>query len=319
MKCCVGVLILVFFACGARGQGPVTYRVQYAAPGDCCVRVQMIFSEPLKAPVALVMPRTYPGGYEQILYDAYVEKISAMDGSGKPVEVKVAQDGPRWNVGKAGESVERVEYQVDIARMESRILASVETSKVRHGYVGLLGYSVLAFVDGLEERAIKLIVNAPEGWPVLSTLAPKVPAAITSTTAEAPDYYTLADSQILMGPELQLRRLEGKIALILAVYSEAAVDLDVEGGLARKALDGVQAYFGDTPFPEYTVQLEFLKPLAGHDYNFSQEHVNSGTFSFSTDWRVIGSYGRAKGTNTLELRAPHGAQLDSETRVWRGL
>ena len=189
-------------------------------------------------------------------------------------------------MGKAGESVERIEYQVDIARMESRILASVETSKVRHGYVGLLGYSVLAFVDGLEDRAIKLTVNAPEGWPVLSTLAPKVPATTTSTTAEAPDYYTLADSQILMGPELQLRRLEGKIELILAVYSEAAVDLDVEGGLARKALDGVQAYFGDTPFSQYTVQLEFLKPLAGHDYNFSQEHVNSGTFSFSTDWRV---------------------------------
>jgi predicted metalloprotease with PDZ domain len=246
----------------------------------------MIFSEALKAPVALVMPRTYPGGYEQILYDAYVEKVSAFDGSGKPVEVKVAQDGPRWNVGKAGQSVEHIEYQVDITRMENRILASVETSKVRPGYVGLLGYSILAFVDGLEERAIKLVVNAPEGWPVLSTLAPKVPAATTSTTAEAPDYYTLADSQILMGPELKLRRLDGNIALILAMYSEAAVDLDVEGGLARKALDGVQTYFGDTPFPEYTVQLEYLKPRAGHDYNFSQEHVNSGTFSFSTDWRV---------------------------------
>jgi predicted metalloprotease with PDZ domain len=246
----------------------------------------MIFSEALRAPVALVMPRTYPGGYTQVLYDGYVNNIVASGASGKAIEVKRAQDGPRWNVGKAGESVERIEYQVDITRMESRILSADQTSKVRHGYVGLLGYSILAFVDGLEERAIKLIVNAPEGWPVLSTLAAKVPAATTSTTAEAPDYYTLADSQILMGPELQLRRLDGKIALILAVYCEAAVDLDVEGGFARKALDGVQAYFGDTPFPEYTVQLEFLKPLAGHDYNFSQEHVNSGTFSFSTEWRV---------------------------------
>jgi predicted metalloprotease with PDZ domain len=46
----------------------------------------------------------------------------------------------------------------------------------------------------------------------------------------------------------------------------------------------VQTYFGDTPFPQYTVQLEFFKPLAGHDYNFSQEHIDSGTFSFSVDW-----------------------------------
>jgi predicted metalloprotease with PDZ domain len=285
MKRCVGVFVLGLFACVARGQGPVTYRVQYAAPGDCCVRVQMIFSEPLKAPVALVMPRTYPGGYVQVLYDEYVKSITASGAAGKAVEVKRARDGPRWNIGKPGETVERIEYQVDVARMESQILSADQTSKVRRGYVGLLGYSVLAFVDGLEERAIKLMVNAPEGWPVLSTLAPTVPAATSNTTAEAPDYYTLADSQILMGPELQLRRLEGKIALILAVYSEAAVDLDLEGGFARKAMDAVQTYFGDTPFSQYTVQLEFLKPLAGHDYNFSQEHVNSGTFSFSTEWR----------------------------------
>jgi predicted metalloprotease with PDZ domain len=169
--------------------------------------------------------------------------------------------------------------------MESQILSSVETSKVRPGYVGLLGYSVLAYVDGLEDRRIQLQVNGPEGWPVLTTLAPKAPAPTTTTHAEAPDYYTLADSQILMGPELQLRRFEGKIPLVLAVYSETAVDLDAEGALARKALDEVQAYFGDTPIPQYTVQLEFFKPLPGHDYNFSQEHVDSGTFSFSVDRR----------------------------------
>jgi len=279
-------LFLTSLACSTFAQAPVTYRLQYAAAGDCCVHLQMIFGEPLKAPVALVMPRTYPGGYEQILYDAYVEKVSAWGASGKPVEVNVAQDGPRWSVGKAGESVERIEYQVDVERMESRILASVATSKVRRGYVGLLGYSLLAFVDGLEERSIKLIVNAPEGWPVLTTLAPQVPPETTSTTAEAPDYYALADSQILMGPELQLRRFEGKIPLIFAVYAEGSDDVDAESVNPRKALDAVQSYFGDAPIRQYTVQLEFLKPVAGHSYNFSQEHIDSGTFSFSTDRRL---------------------------------
>src|SRR5882672_7815549 len=127
MKRCIGVLILGLFACGARGQGPVTYRVQYAAPGDCCVRVQMIFSEPLKAPVALVIPRTYPGGYVPVLYDEYVKSITASGAPGKAVEVRRAQDGPRWNIGKAGETVERIEYQVDVARMESQILSADQT------------------------------------------------------------------------------------------------------------------------------------------------------------------------------------------------
>jgi predicted metalloprotease with PDZ domain len=279
-------LVLLFLPNFSRAQAPITYRLQYAGAGDCCVHVQLVFAEPLPAPITLVVPRTYPGGYEQVLYDAYVDNVSAFEATGKAVEVHRAQDGLRWNAGKAGEMVERIEYQVDVARMESQILSSVETSKIRPGYVGLLGYSIFAFVDGLEDRSIDLVVNAPKGWPVLTTLAPKMPGPTTTTHAEAPDYYSLADSQILMGPELQLRRFEGKIPLILAVYSEAAVDLDAEGALARKALDEVQAYFGDTPNPQYTVQLEFFKPLPGHDYNFSQEHVDSGTFSFSVDRRL---------------------------------
>jgi predicted metalloprotease with PDZ domain len=300
----VYVFVLLFLPNVARAQSPIRYRLQYAAPGDCCVHVQLVFAEPLPAPITLVMPRTYPGGYEQILYDAYVDKISAFDSAGKAIGV-IRDEGPRWNAGKAGETVERIEYQIDVARMESQILSSVEASKVRPGYVGLLGYSIFAFVDGLEDRPINLVVNVPEGWPVLTTLAPKVPAPTTTTHAEAPDYYSLADSQILIGPELQLRRFEGKIPLILAVYSEAAVDLDAEGALAHQALEEVQAYFGDTPIPQYTVQLEFFKPLPGHDYNFSQEHVNSGTFSFSLDRRLNTPLTRERRESILGNYAHH--------------
>jgi predicted metalloprotease with PDZ domain len=301
----VYALILLFLPKVARAQTPINYRLQYAAPGDCCIHIQMVFAEPLPAPITLVLPRTYPGGYEQILYDAYVDKVSAFGAAGKPIELTRGKDGPRWNVGKTGETVERIEYQVDVARMESQILSSVETSKVRRGYVGLLGYSVFAYVDGLEDRAINLVVNVPEGWPVLTTLAPKVPAPTTTAHAEAPDYYTLADAQILMGPELQLRRFDGKIPLILAVYSEAAVDLDAQGALAHQALDEVQAYFGDTPIPQYTVQLEFFKPLPGHDYNFSQEHIDSGTFSFSVDRRLNAPLTRERRESILGNYAHH--------------
>ena len=304
-KRCPFIFILAVLPFIARAQAPINYRLQYAALGDCCVHIQMIFTERLPAPITLVIPRTFPGGYEQILYDAYVDKVSAFGAAGKAIDVKRAQDGPRWDVGKAGETVERIEYQVDVARMESGILSSVNTSKVRRGYVGLLGYSIFGFVDGLEDRAINLIVNVPEGWPVLTTLAPKVPAPITAMHAQAPDYYTLADSQILMGPELQLRRLEGKIPLVLAVYSEAAVDLDAEGALAHQALDEVQAYFGDMPISQYTVQLEFFKPLPGHDYNFSQEHVDSGTFSFSVDRRLNTPLTRERQESLLGNYAHH--------------
>lgn len=86
-----------------------------------------------------------------------------------------------------------------------------------------------------------------------------------------------------MGPALQVHSLPGKIGLIMAVYVEGDVDVSLEGKLAREALDDVQAYFATTPFDQYTVQLELLQPLPGHDYGFSQEHIDSGTFSSSLD------------------------------------
>ena len=72
----------------------------------------------------------------------------------------------------------------------------------------------------------------------------------------------------------------------MAVYAEGEEDLSQESELARTALDRVQHYFGDVPFPIYTVQLELLKPVPGHDYLFAQEHLNSGTFSLSTDQAI---------------------------------
>jgi predicted metalloprotease with PDZ domain len=86
-----------------------------------------------------------------------------------------------------------------------------------------------------------------------------------------------------MGPDLKVSRIPGKIPLVMAIYAEGPVDAALEGQLAREALDRVQTYFGDTPFAQYTVQLELLKPLPGHDYGFSQEHTDSGTFSLSVN------------------------------------
>jgi predicted metalloprotease with PDZ domain len=265
--------LLAALACAAQAQSPVRYELRYAQPGAATVQVAVALPEAAKAPASLVMPRTYPGGYQQVPYDSFVTDVAALSPDGKSLAVAKDADGPRWSLGRSGENVQRIEYRVDIARMESQILDAVSTSKVRKGYAGLLGYSVFAFVDGLAGRKIELRVEGPKGWPVLTTLA----------SPAAADYDTLADSEVLMGPDLQVTKIAGKITLVLAIYAEGPVDAAQEGQLAREALDRVHTYFGDTPFPQYTVQLELLRPLPGHDYNFSQEHTDSGTFSFSVD------------------------------------
>ena len=271
MKIPIWAVCMMALTGAAEAENPVGYELRYGGAGAGTVSVTMALPEPVRAPASLVMPRNYPGGYEQIPYDSFVSDVSALSPEGKSLAVVKDADGPRWSLGRAGETVQRIEYRVDVSRMEAQILGAVSTSKVRQGYVGLLGYSVFAYVDGLADRKIQLRVDGPSGWPVLTTLP----------SATAADYYGLADSEVLMGPDLKVSKLDGKIPLVMAVYAEGPVDAALEGQLAREALDRVQTYFGDTPFKQYTVQLELLRPLAGHDYNFSQEHVDSGTFSFA--------------------------------------
>lgn len=268
----------------AAAEETLGYRVQYDLAARDVVHISVNFPATATAPLTLIMPRSVPGAYAQQPYDPYVIKVRAYTPAGGAVEVRRDELGPRWAMGNRGEHVSRVEYDVDITRMEREIFDASAASKIRDGYVGLLGYSVFAFFEGWENRAIDLQVTAPAGWPAFSTLAPRVPAETSALTARAPDYYALADSQILLGPRLQLRKIDGDVPLFLSAYSESGVDLTLEAALARDALNSVTAYFGKAPFSNYTVVLEFLRPVSSrHEYNFSMEHLNSGTFYLDVD------------------------------------
>lgn len=226
-------LLIVFTAWSANAQNAVRYHLSYSASGSSTVQVRIDLPSPRPAPAILIMPRGYPGGYDLVLYDSFVEDVRAFSGAGKPVAVSRDPDGPRWALGSAGETVEDIEYSVDIVKMEKEILSAVETSKVRARYLGLLGYSVFAYVDRLEAAKIALQVDGPAEWPVFSTLDPAVPARLHSVSVSASDYYALADSEVLMGPALQLRKFDGAIATVMAVYSEGETDVDLEAILPR--------------------------------------------------------------------------------------
>src|SRR6202049_4977659 len=281
-----GVVLLLLFCSPsvAAVQEQLVYRVRYDLAALAMVHISLNFATPSNAPLTLIVPRTVPGGYTQRLYDPFVANVKAYSVADAAVEVRREELGPRWKIGKSGERVSRVEYDVDVARMEGEIFAASDSSKIRDGYVGLLGYSIFAFFDGWEKQPVRLEVSGPASWPVFSTLAPRVPAEKTTLTSRAENYYALADSQIVMGPKLQLRQIDGGLPLFLSVYAECDEDLALEGALAREALDKVTAYFGMAPFSNYTVELELLRPVsARHEYGFSMEHLNSGTFYFGTE------------------------------------
>jgi predicted metalloprotease with PDZ domain len=299
------VVLLLVFPFAASAQEPLTYQLRYAASGDTKIHVSLTLPSGAPAPVAFVMPRTIPGGYSWRPYDGFVEHLQAYSAAGAALEVKRASEGPRWMAGKSGDRVARFEYDVNIARMEQEILDAVDSSRVRPGFGGFLGYSVFGYPDGHEEDPVRIQIQGPAAWPVFTTLSPRVPAETGKVTATAPNFYALADSQILMGPDLQLRKLDGRVPLFLAVYAETTEDLDEEGKLAREALDRVSDYFKESPLAHYTVFVELLRPISPrHTYFFSQEHLDSGTFCLGTD-RAITKNSTAEQRETNRFNYAH--------------
>jgi predicted metalloprotease with PDZ domain len=222
-------------------------------------------------------------GYGEQPFDRFVSSVSAFssDGSKLPVE---RGEGPRWLLGAPESIVARIDYEVDIARMEQEIVAASDTSKARPGYLSLLGYSVFGYVEGLEESAIRLDLDLPASWPLLSTLAPRLPLPAGRDTASAPNFYGLADSQIVAGPRLEVRALETRPKAYFALYAEGETDIALLSELAEQALRRSIEYFGEASFPHYTVLQELLEPLSErHRYGFSMEHLDSATFYLAKD------------------------------------
>ena len=284
----------------AADQPKLTYHLTYSLETPNLVHISIHLPQPAAAPLTLVIPRSVPGGYAQRPYDPFVANVKAFSEpaphASKKDAVAVERDelGPRWTIGKrdsSGATIARIDYDVDVAKMERDIFSAADTSKIRDGYVGLLGYSIFAFLEGSENLPIQLEINAPTKWPVFSTLAPET-GATSPFTAQAANYYSLADSQITLGPKLQITEsivtdTPGSVPIFVSLYAETTTDIALEINLARDALDKVTTYFDFTPFSHYSVVLEYVKPLPPpHEYNFSMEHLDSGTFFFDIDHAI---------------------------------
>jgi predicted metalloprotease with PDZ domain len=296
-------MLTLTLMCLLAGQHPlsVDYELSYdpADPG----RVGVTIGFPTDATV-LVMPRAIPMGYDDVHYDRFVHDLEASSSDGTPLAVTRESEGPRWKLGDGGGAARRVRYTVDVDAMEREIVSASDTSKARPGYVGLLGYSIFAYAEGLEARPVELTVSAPNDWPVFLTLAPRRPTESGIAKATAADFYALADSQVAIGPDLQVLQLAAAVPLFVVQYAEQPSDASILGTQAVTALNALATYFGSVPFPHYTVHVEFLEPRSSdHRYGFSMEHMESCTIFFDTS-RVVtaeGERGEGSGRHLYNL------------------
>ena len=313
----VALLIVATSAFGAPAHtapAAVSYEFRYATGGDHAATISLAWDAPLAESRALVMPRAIPMGYGEQRYDAFVSDVSATSAAGA-TSTPAREEGPRWRLA-AGTT--RVTYRVDLRRMEREVHAASDQSRVRDGYLGALGYSVFAFVDGFEARPVRLRVQGPPGWPVVSTLSPRWPVATTPIDTTADDYYALADGQIVMGPKAEVRRLAtAPVPLYLVSYAEGPVDLDRVARLATTAFTRVVDYFGTVPFAHYTLHQELLAPISpAHEYGMSMEHLGSSTYSLAASAGLTAASTAADEARVLYNYAHHIAHAWVPKRVY---
>ena len=299
---------------------PVLYSVTLAKPGDATISVSLTLASAVAGPLTLVIPRAVPMGYSQQLYDRYVSDVAARGANGEVVPVE-RKEGSRWQIGSAAANVRQVSYRVDLAKMERELLSATDSSRARSGYAGILGYSVFGYFDGMEGRPLRLEVEVPQDWPVFTTLAPAAPAQRGRVTAEAPDFYTLADSQVAMGPALSVVRLDNRVPLYLAAYSEGAADLTFTGTLIAQAMSGLLEYFGSPPFAQVLGGAGAARTHLTRPWIWLQ-HGAPVQQPLLPDGRHRGHAsvaGGAAAASALQLCPPHRPCLDSKACIWRRL
>jgi predicted metalloprotease with PDZ domain len=188
-------------------------------------------------------------------------------------------DGSYFIFDDSEEFLSKVRYSVDIKKMEADLLDASMSSKLRKDYLGLFGYSVFGFVEGLESEAINLMIKTDSSWPVFSTLRPDTKRNNGIASYEVENFAILADAQYLLGNGVQVIRVnEAQIPLFVAAYCETTIDLEAIGRTGSLSLQKLADYFGYIPMPHYTLVYEFLEPLSErHDYGFNMEHLNSMT------------------------------------------
>jgi predicted metalloprotease with PDZ domain len=240
-------------------------------------------------------------GYGTQPYDRFLTGLVARDPSGQPIEL-IDLEGPRWSVRSAADRpLATVSYQVDLDRMDRTILNAGDASRARPEFLGLLGYSVFGFLEGLQDEPIELTIRFPAGWPVVTTLAP-LADSIGAVTVRAPSYHALADAQVMGGRALVTRRVGSAVPLLVAAYSEGPFDPATVTALADTALRRAAAWFGSTPFPHFTVSIEILRPVSTqHSYQFSMEHLESATIRMAAGTLDLGATGR----NRFEYNLAH--------------
>lgn len=273
--------MLLFLAISLTATAQLNYTLSYQDSSSATLKVSIQSTAPLTAPLSFVMPRAIPGHYSSSgTYDKFITNLYAINNQGeKMVMRKDVSDAPRWYCNDTGKLVSRIEYEVDLKKME-RTLTFGDASIARPGFVGILNYSVFGWLDGTEKESVRCTVETFEQWPIFTTIQPTASMAKGVLTFTSENYYTLADGQTFIGPQIRVKEFQGITPLFVASYCETGDEyLDDYGIQGTKSMEILRDYFGELPFQHYSIMLRKAIPIEpGSAPALAMEHLQSSTF-----------------------------------------
>ena len=161
-----------------------------------------------------------------------------------------------------------------------RKMAPSDASIIRSGFAGLLNYSIMGWIDGIQLQPAQCTVNTFEGWPVFSSHTPSTQPGKGSYSFAADKYYTLADGQLFLGPRFRVKEFAAVVPLYIVSYAQTQDEyLDDYGWQGTYSMGILKDYFGEVPFKNYTIFLRNAIPAEpGNAPPFGMEHLQSSTF-----------------------------------------
>ena len=259
----------------------LNYTVSYKDSSTATLKISIQTSVPLAAPLSFVMPRYIPGHYSSLaVYDKFIMNLYAINDRGEKIAMrKDVNDAPRWYYNDTGKLVTRIEYEVNLKKME-RTLIPGDASIVRTGFVGILNYSAFGWIDGTEKEPVQCTVETFEQWPIFTTLRPSASMTKGSLKFTTNDYYELADGQTFIGPRTRVKEFRGVVPLFVASYCETEDEyLDDYGLQGIESMRILKDYFGELPFQHYSIMLRKAIPVEpGTTPALALEHLQSSTF-----------------------------------------
>ncbi len=273
------IFLLSLFLSGLTLSAQVYYTLTYRDSSRSILQVSIQPSSPI-ANANFVMPRSIPGAYQIYTYDNYIENITAINSDGeKQVMVKDENDAPRWFCSDTSQKISRVEYEVNLDKMERHELPG-DASVVRSGFAGLLNYSIFGWIDGTEKEPVQCTIETFDQWPIFSTIQPSATPEKGKLKFNTDNFYTLADGQTFMGPRFRVKEYKALVPLFVVSYCQTADEYLEDYAEQEKISMGIlNNYFGELPFPFYSIMLRKAIPLEPISAPaLAMEHLQSSTF-----------------------------------------